>query len=197
MNKSRHDPEISSFPALAANGEAPLFEIGSWQVKEMVLTWEKVDALWEVLKGFRSIFSDITRDDRSNFQRLLLLPDSYWLEGYESAQLNALMYFTGLNAGHEATAHMLVLDRDTSTKDILLKATAKWIFDHFPINRILAPTPQIYFATTRLLKRVGFKHEGTKRQAVLLQGRWCDIELFGLLRSEASDVVLVGSNETD
>jgi hypothetical protein len=162
-----------------------LLAFDGWEVKELALTWEKVDSLWEIIKEYRSIFSDLTRDDKANFKRLLLSPDTFWLEAYKDGTLTALIYLLGLDHSVDATAHLVLLDRDAKTKTELIRRTAAYIFDAFPINRITVPTPVIYFATVRMLERAGFVREGVKRGAFLLGGKWHDIAIYGLLRREA------------
>jgi hypothetical protein len=185
MNKTQITPEQYD---VLRNGAEPVikFDVGesAWEVKQLGLTWEKVDLIWDLLQSYRSIFSDLTRGDKQNFVRLLGTPDTFWLEAFENGKLNALIYFTGLENSVEATGHLIVLDREAASKVELIKRVARYVFDHFPINRITAPTPAIYFATIRMLKKAGFTHEGSKRQAVLISGRWHDLDIYGLLRGE-------------
>ena len=184
MNKLELAPEQRM---ALSNPAAPIISFDEWEVKELMLTWEKVDALWEVVKQFRSIFSDITRDDKANFNRLLTSPEVYWLEAYKAGELKVLMYVQGLENGIDAAGHMVSLDRETQDKTRLVREIAKYLFANFPINRLTAPTARMYFATCRLLQRAGFTEEGVKRQAFLLGGRWHDIVIYGLLRSEVSN----------
>jgi RimJ/RimL family protein N-acetyltransferase len=47
-----------------------------------------------------------------------------------------------------------------------------------------ATIPAIYHTTVRLLKRMGFKEEGRKRQSLLMYGNKVDEMIFGLLAVE-------------
>ncbi len=170
-----------------------LFVIDKWAVREMSLSPEKVDAMWEILRQYRTIFTDFTKGDKDNFVRLLASPDMYWLEIHdeEAEELVGLVYFQDLMTSTDALGHLVILDRKASEKAKVIQAIAKYMFDNFAINRISAPIPAIYFGSRRLLLKAGFKLEGTKREALLIEGKWHDTQIFGLLRSEVTDAVPV------
>ena len=169
----------------------PLITVGKWDVCEMKLSWEKIAILWSKLEQHKTLFSDLTRDDFDNYVRLLVQPHTYWLEIYAGDDLLGIVYFDGLESGIEAYTHLVLFDRKPAEKLHVCKAIMEHMFREFPLNRISAYTPDIYFATIRLFKRLGFKQEGVKREAVLLGGRWVDIVTMGILRSEVTDVVSI------
>jgi RimJ/RimL family protein N-acetyltransferase len=49
------------------------------------------------------------------------------------------------------------------------------------VRRISATTDPQNLPSMRVLERLGFRHEGTARSAVLIRGEWLDDELFALL----------------
>ncbi|WP_434739634.1 GNAT family N-acetyltransferase [Micromonospora sp. SH-82] len=59
-----------------------------------------------------------------------------------------------------------------------------YLFDHSPVVRIEAVTQPENEAEQRILERIGFVLEGTLRSAEFRQGRWRDVHVYGLLRSE-------------
>lgn len=169
----------------------PLFTVDKWDVCEMRLSWEKIAILWNKLEQHKTLFSDLTRGDFDNYVRLLVQPHTYWLEIYEGDELLGIVYFDRLESGVEAYANLVLFDRKPAEKRHVIKAIMEHMFREFPLNRITGHVPDIYFATTRLLKRLGFKQEGVKREAVLMGGRWVDIVIMGILRSEVIDVVSI------
>ena len=56
------------------------------------------------------------------------------------------------------------------------------------INRIQADTVLGNVASESLLRRVGFKEEGIRRQSGYWKGQFHDLKCFGLLRSEYSEI---------
>lgn len=60
----------------------------------------------------------------------------------------------------------------------------RYLFESHPVHRLQACVFAGNPASERVLAKVGFRHEGTLRQAVFRRGRWSDDRLFGLLREE-------------
>lgn len=176
---------------LALKGE-PLLTVNRWDVCEMQLSWDKIALLWRKLEQHKSLFSDLTRGDFDNYVRLLLQPNTYWLEIYEDDELLGIVYFDGLESNVDAHTHLVFFDRKPAEKLHVCRAIMEHMFEKFPLNRITAQVPDIYFATIRLLKRLGFSSEGVKREAVLLGGRWINTAYMGILRSEVTGVISDG-----
>ncbi len=55
-------------------------------------------------------------------------------------------------------------------------------FESMGLNRIWAESPNPAF--NRSVERMGWRHEGTKRQAFLLDGRFVDFECWAILATE-------------
>ncbi len=178
-------PVLMEISELDLKGK-PLLTVDRWDVCEMKLSWEKVGLLWRKFSEHRSLFSDLTRGDFDNYVRLLLRPYTYYLEVYEGDELKGITSFEGLQAGVDASMHAMMFDRKPAEKLPVYQAIIKHMFAEFPLNRITATPPDIYFGTIRLLKKLGFKQEGVKREAVLLGGRWVNLVNMGILRSEVT-----------
>jgi len=56
-----------------------------------------------------------------------------------------------------------------------------------PLHRIQADTIPGNVASERLLVKLGFKEEGTRRECAYLKGEYHDMKCFGLIRSEFSE----------
>ncbi len=151
----------------------------------MPLSWPRVFALWDKLKRFRTLFSDLTQGDMKNFVAYLLNRDTMWLEINEGKILAGIVVLEGLSKVIDAEAHVLFMDRDLANKVPVCKAIIKWIFDVLPLQRLTVQLPTIYMGPVRLVNELGFRREGKKRQAVLISGKWTDVFILGLTRPEA------------
>lgn len=63
-----------------------------------------------------------------------------------------------------------------------------WAFFAVGLRRLEAQIIDFNATSRRLHERLGFHLEGCRREAVHRNGRWCDLLLYGLLRSEAVDM---------
>ncbi|HEY6022389.1 MAG TPA: GNAT family protein [Candidatus Paceibacterota bacterium] len=164
----------------------PIVTYGKWAVREMVLSWEKIDIFWEQLNKHKTIFSDITRGDKDNYMRALTAPNSLWLEFWdeETHEIIGLAWVAEMEMVIDAVLHMVFFDRMAAEKLPLYKLLLKWLFDSYPLHRVSVTPPAMYGATCRLLERIGFKREGTKREAMLIGNRWNDVRIYGITRHE-------------
>lgn len=64
----------------------------------------------------------------------------------------------------------------------IIRSVTKHAFGSMGLNRLWAESPNPGFNAA--VKALGWKHEGTKRQALLVDGAFVDIECWGLLASE-------------
>lgn len=165
--------------------EEPILRVGPWEVKEMVLTWEKVEHLWEQMRQYKTLFSDLTRDDFGNFFKALTRPNTLWFEVWAvTGELVGLIWLADIEMTVDGSAHMVFFDRQPAEKQLVCQSLIKWVFKHYPLHRVTVTTPAIYFATQRMLRRMGFRLEGTKREAVMMDGKWVDTQFYGMTRSE-------------
>jgi RimJ/RimL family protein N-acetyltransferase len=163
----------------------PIIQVGPWFVREMVLTWEKVQQLWKLVQRHRLLFSDLTRNDFGNFFHALTQPKTLWFEVWRGdEELVGLVWLSDLEMTVDGVAHMVFFDRQPAEKKLVCRELIKWVFRQYPLHRVTVTPPELYFATHRLLKALGFKLEGKKREAVMLGGRWTDVRIYGLTRSE-------------
>lgn len=63
-----------------------------------------------------------------------------------------------------------------------------WGFFIAGLRRIEVSILDLNDASQRLYGRLGYNFEGRKREAVHRNGRWCDLLVYGLLRSEAENM---------
>lgn len=159
--------------------------VDRWTVYEMDLNLQKVDAIWKQLKKFKTLFSDLTRNNPSSFARAVMSPDMMWFEvRNELGDLVGIIYFDELYRITDCRAHLMFFDRKPAEKCELMRELMKWMFNRFPLHRMTVEPPVIYHAVVRLLKRLKFTEEGCKRESMLIGGKWNDQFIFGITRGE-------------
>ena len=162
-----------------------LMQVERWTVQDMTLTPEKIKQVWKMLKRQRTLFSDLTTNDVSNFVNVITAPNSIWFEVREHGAIVGLVFFSDLHQIVDCTAHMVFFDRNIMEKQKVCVMLIQWMFREFPLQRMSVTPPRLYKKTIHLLKTIGFQQEGLKRRASLIGGRWWDQAMFGLTRAEA------------
>ena len=84
---------------------------------------------------------------------------------HRSAELSILVGKPGLGYGTDA-----------------VEALARHALQHMGLNRLWAESPNPAF--NRIMGKLGWTHEGTKREAFMLDGRFISVECWGLLAAE-------------
>lgn len=168
------------------NSNRAVVVVDNWAVEEMVFTQEKVQWLWQEMSKYRTLFNDYTRGDVENFGRLLLTPDSYWLEvvDIQNCISVGVIYLMHIARIIDPEVHIIFFDRKLADKVDLCKEVARFLFNKFPMHRMTAITPKIYHSTIRLAEKVGFKREGVMRESQYMGGKYVDEIVLGLLSSE-------------
>lgn len=161
-----------------------LVTLDRWTIHDLELTKEKVAAIWELLKKYRTLFSDLTYDDPENFITAITNPGSLWYEVREADTLIGLIYLDHTYQVIDYNAHFVFFDRKIPDKVELCKGMVRWIFRNFPVHRITVTIPDIFFSIKRLMKKIGFTYEGTKREATLIGGKWIGVCVYGITRAE-------------
>lgn len=162
-----------------------IFMEDKWAVREMELTPYKLDALWNMLQRYKTLFSDFTRADPANFINVISAPHTMWFEIVEYDAVVGIVWFGELHQMVDCTAHMVFFDRAPAEKINVCRTLMQWMFDNFPLRRMTVTPPEIYHATSRLLLKLGFTLEGRKREAFLIGGKWNDQLIYGITRQEA------------
>lgn len=156
------------------------------EARHLTLNRDKVLWLWEQCRKFRTLFSDLTKNDFENFIAFLIQTDTVWFEVVRDDEILGLVWLSDLSQIYDANCHMMFFDRYAEAEDKieLCGRLVQWAFMNLPIQRLTAPIPELYRGTRRIAERLGFKHEGTKRRALLMDGRWIDLRIYGITRPE-------------
>jgi len=161
-----------------------LTEFDKWTVHEMILTPDKLQWYWEEFQKYPSLFSDLTKGQVDLFVNAMTAQGTFWMEVYDATKLVGLLYLTDLSMITDCTCHIMFFDRRLMEKVPLCRHVVRWCFSKFHLHRMSAVVPDIYHATVRLTRGVGFKQEGIKRDAALVGGKWINEIQFGLLAAE-------------
>lgn len=162
----------------------PLMVVGGFEVRNFIATPAKIVSLWQELEKYPSLFSDWSKGDFSVFSNIILAPDSIWLEIGDVG----LLYATDIVEGVSASVHAIFFDRSVADKVDVCRELIKWLFAETSVHRLSADVPIDYYATKRLLTKLGFRYEGTRRESVLRRGKWVDIVLYGLTLDEGKKI---------
>lgn len=92
-----------------------------------------------------------------------------WNPAYRSATMGYCLDDTAWNQGFATEA---------------AGALVQWAFDTLDLNRVQAETDTRNMASSRVLEKLGFVHEGTLREDCIVEGEVSDSWVYGLLRRD-------------
>jgi hypothetical protein len=164
-----------------------LLKADEWEVKMLELNPEVVGSTWAKLQEYKTLFSDLTRYDLDNFINSVTSDYIHWYGIYKDGEMLGLMWLEGIEQIIDCNIHLVFFDRSTSDKVSIARRAMVAIFDQYPLYRITAVLPDMYYATIRLVEKIGFTKEGKKRKAVLIRNQWRDLAIYGLLRKEVAE----------
>ena len=168
-------------------GGMAIVGMDQWVLREMIFTPERSKWLWEQLQRYPSLSTDPTRGRPEQFLDLVLSPQTYWLEVWTGETLIGVLYMTHIQAGVDAKVHIVFFDRKLGEKAPICAMALRWAAWKFSLHRFSIEMPEIYFATSRLAKKLGFHLEGNRKEMYIISGRWVNELVFGLLASELTN----------
>lgn len=188
MDSAVDDVEVLSSERSGESSYLLIASWGIWEVSEMCMDMQKAQWLWSQMQQFRTLFTDLTRGSVENLANIILSPDSFWMEvtNKETKEVVGIFYVTDIRLVTDASVHIILFDRKPAEKSMVCRLALEWLFQKFPFERLSAYVPEIYHATIRLAKAIGFKEEGRRRHAYLMGNKWVNETILGILRSEAT-----------
>lgn len=161
-----------------------LVQYDRWVVRELELTREKLKWYWDTFTQFRSL--GIDKSDEDDCQEFVdrFLGRKYVLWEIMEDDKVAGLWVLENPAGPTCHLHAYFFDRNLSEKTALSSYLVKMIFILFAIHRLCITVPTMYFSTIRLAQRVGMRKEGELVESVMLNGRWANQTVLGILREE-------------
>lgn len=111
---------------------------------------------------------------------------------HEGLIIGEILFFQGLDyqSGHEIGYELF--KREYEGKGYMTEAInlfCGYMFSCKPINRLQINVMKGNTASRRVAEKVGFVYEGTMRKATWHHSTWHDLELFSILREEASHLL--------
>lgn len=151
----------------------------------------KVQELWGVFKEHPVIFSDEIEGQFERFLDVLLDPLTVWFEVYDEIQGKpvGLYFLTNIYPGYEATGHFAYADRITQGRERMAWQMMEVCFNTYDLHRIQVEIPDYQTGTLRAARKLGFVDEGVKREAALKRGKWVDVLILSMLRSELMEKI--------
>lgn len=98
--------------------------------------------------------------------------------------INELAFSITRNRYTQALFHAIMWDGKAGVRRELGKRFLIWLFDRFGFHRLQAEIPLKFGGAIRTLQRMGFKMEGTLREARQFDGEWYNVLVLGLLDHE-------------
>jgi RimJ/RimL family protein N-acetyltransferase len=164
-----------------------LYEFGN---ATEALTEEKMAQIWINAKQHPVLFGDDTVFSLKEFVALFLNPAGVWMDVTdETGKQVGVFYITSVIPGFDATGHFAFWDSVASGRQHLVHRIMEWAFDRYKLHRLSAETPPYQTGTIRFLNKLGFVHEGERREAIRHGGEWKSLVMFSILDHELAALI--------
>lgn len=159
-------------------------------VRPLELTIERMDSIWKRVREIPQLFDDETRGKKDVFLERFLRKDTVAYEFIDTATGNAvgIIYFTEVFPPFNANGHIIFWDKSFKNRAEIVRETLKNVMDEFDIHRISCIIPTFNRAAILFAKRVGLKTEGVVQEIVLSLGKWHNVAMLGIVRSDFDGV---------
>ncbi len=188
--------EILRFPVSDRSGEYEMSVRLLQKFGELTpyLDKKKIAELWQLSSQHEVLFSDHTDGKVEPFLDVLFHPRSIWYEFFrlDSEEPVGVAYVSRVIPYYDADAHVSFWDGIASGRQPVVWQMMDHVFEEFRLQRMSAAIPVYQSGTIRFVKKLGFKEEGEKREAVVRNGEWFSQALFGITRSELEEVMTDG-----
>lgn len=149
-------------------------------VKLAAFSKEKLYDLYFKLKPFEGIFTDEDVKNPEVFLENFLARDSVTLE-----LEGGFILLKHIQTGLKAEFHAVFWDKHLSSRKDCLRQCVLWAFVTFRLERLETYVAEYACAVRRFLEeRLGFRHEGCMRNAVLSRGHLINVHIYSILRGE-------------
>lgn len=141
------------------------------------------------------IFSDDIPRSPEGFLAYVSSAGTIWFEVIknENQENVGLMYLTDLRPSWverrfiDAFFHAVTWDAKAAPRLPVAREFIKMVFKLFGLHKLQSAVPLKYGGAIRTLKRLGFKEEGTLREARRYNGVWFGVLLLSILEHEVSN----------
>lgn len=150
------------------------------------VTPSKIQEIWLEYSRHDVLFSDYTAGSVEPFLDMLfdaraIMAEIYRLDTEVSA---GLLMMTRVIPRFDALAHFNLWDSNVRGKEVIFWRMMQLWMDEFKLHRLTVETPVFMRGLLRMIERLGFKREGTRREGTIHKGKWMDLEMAGILRTE-------------
>jgi len=151
----------------------------------------KVAELWREFSKHEMLFADTIKDDPEAFLDTLMNPRAVWFEicSLEDSKPIGVAAVTNVIPGFDAQGHFAFWDSQSRGREDLIMKLIVQVMEQYQLHRISAEIPSMQSGVIRFIKRLGFQSEGVRREGTLRKGSWIDMEMFGILQSEAEEAL--------
>lgn len=153
------------------------------------LTAEKIRDIWIQYSQHDTLFSDYTEGKVKPFLEMLLNPRAIIAEVFDMEDeipIGALM-LTSVIPNFDAMAHFTLWDSKGRGREPVFIAMMNLWMDEFNLHRLSVEVPKPQSGVIRFIQRLGFTQEGIRREGTIHTGKWLDLVMFGILRTEVQD----------
>lgn len=170
------------------------------KVFPIIFTLPNLQKFYDKAKKFPTLYGKEIIDSPEEFLKLFVVEygDTISLNGLfwgicddeELTNLVGVFYMTDIMPS-EALVHYTFFDRRHKGRQQLVKAMMKYVFEKYKFQRLSVEIPLYTISkhrnqnTIRFILDCGFFYEGKKRKAAYYRGDWYDINMYGILRTEA------------
>lgn len=150
------------------------------------LTPEKIQELWIEYSRHDTLFSDYTQGKVGPFLDILFDNRAIVAEIYsitDEKPVGSLM-MNRVIPRFDALCHFTLWDSGGRARQpIFLEMMRVWMAE-FELRRLSVEVTGFSKGVIRMVERLGFVHEGTRREGSIHKEAWVDLEMYGILESE-------------
>jgi|SRR5215471_2995943 len=152
--------------------------------RPLVLTSEKIEALWTDFSRFWQVFDDVLPKTFEVFKATLMSPYNAFYEFTEGGRTVGLASGMGIRPGVDAVIHIAMFDRRLKGRELAFLMCLGDFMVNYKLRRVTAFLPDDNPMAQKLARRLGFVHEGTMRDGMKRRGQFWDTQMLGLLIEE-------------
>lgn len=149
--------------------------------KPFVVTEESITELWKKLQGFPIVFDDYGKNDFQGFVAKFFSRNNMFFDIGDGTGLACAM---GVRPRLDMVVHLIMFDRRLRGREPVFLNLLGYLFRSLQLRRATAIIPSDAQTGINLAKRLGFLQEGIMRDATIRDGKYIDLEVFGLLRED-------------
>ncbi len=155
-------------------------------VRADYLTPQKIQELWIESSRHDTLFSDHTRGKVEPFLDVLFASNAIVAEVYDISEELPIgsMMMNRIIRNFDGLAHFTLWSGKVRGKEPLFLEMMRMWMGEFNLRRLSIEVVGHGKGLIRMIERLGFQHEGTRREGSIHKDVWIDLEMYGILESE-------------